>query len=175
MIKKVSIKYAALASAVVLAGCSGGMKSADVEVEPVKPVYTDESSESYMYADTIQDPGMESADLINAVGENKVHFAFDSASLTDAAQTRLKAIAKYVKTNGVESITVEGHCDERGTREYNLALGDRRAVAVKRYLVGLGVSPQNIKTISYGKERPANTAHTPEAWAENRRAVVLVK
>jgi peptidoglycan-associated lipoprotein len=72
------------------------------------------------------------------------------------------------------TITIEGHCDERGTREYNLALGERRAAATKSYLVALGVSPDRLSTISYGKERPAVLGSNESAWAQNRRAVFVV-
>lgn len=103
---------------------------------------------------------------------NKVHYGFDSAALSAEAQARLKAIASRIKAENPTQVIVEGHCDERGTREYNLALGDRRAVSAKKYLVGLGVDSGKIKTISYGKERPLDPAHNPKAWQQNRRAVV---
>ena len=91
---------------------------------------------------------------------NKVFFDYDSAALTPAAQNALKDIAAYAKHHNVQSFTVEGHADERGTREYNLALGDRRAVAAKRYLASLGLDASKMTTVSYGKERPAVQGHT---------------
>lgn len=106
---------------------------------------------------------------------SRVHFDFDSASLSMEAREKLSTLADRIREEGASEITVEGHCDERGTREYNLALGERRAVAVKKYLVGLGVSSSKISTISYGKERPVNPAHNEEAWTENRRGVVNFK
>ncbi len=109
------------------------------------------------------------------VGEtDRVFFGFDSSALSKDAQMRLQEVASYLKAKDIRRVTVEGHCDERGTREYNLALGDRRAVAAKKYLVGLGVDESRITTISFGKERPANAAHNEGAWSENRRAVVVV-
>jgi peptidoglycan-associated lipoprotein len=103
---------------------------------------------------------------------NKVHYDFDSAALSLESQARLKAVANRILKENPSQVIVEGHCDERGTREYNLALGDRRAVSAKKYLVGLGVDSSKIKTISYGKEKPLNSAHNPNAWQQNRRAVV---
>lgn len=114
-------------------------------------------------------------DFIRRAGD-RVHFGFDSASLDAEAQESLRDIAKFIKKNEgrVKSITIEGHCDERGTREYNLALGDRRAVSAKKYLVGLGIDAAKINTISYGKERPVDPRHTDSAWQRNRRAVVVL-
>ncbi len=112
--------------------------------------------------------------MIDQAGDT-VNFAFDSSALSSQARRTLKQIAIYIQTNDeVNNIVVEGHADERGTREYNLALGDRRAVSVKKYLVGLGLDPKRITTISYGKERPLDPAHTEAAWAKNRRAVVVI-
>ncbi len=112
-------------------------------------------------------------DLEVNVGD-RVFFAFDSSVLDDAARQTLERQAAWLKQFPAVSVTIEGHCDERGTREYNLALGDRRANAVKAYLVALGVSPDRIRTISYGKERPADPGHDETAWALNRRAVTVV-
>lgn len=114
-------------------------------------------------------------DFIRRAGD-RVHFGFDSASLDAESQENLRDIAKFMKDNAgrINKITVEGHCDERGTREYNLALGDRRAVSVKKYLVGLGVDAAKINTISYGKERPVDPRHNERAWQRNRRAVVVL-
>ncbi|BCX19669.1 MAG: hypothetical protein KatS3mg117_3351 [Geminicoccaceae bacterium] len=112
-------------------------------------------------------------DLEVNVGD-RVFFAFDSAALDDAARQTLERQAAWLKQFPAVSVTIEGHCDERGTREYNLALGDRRANAVKNYLVALGIAPERIRTISYGKERPADPGHDETAWALNRRAVTVV-
>ncbi len=112
-------------------------------------------------------------DLEVNVGD-RVFFAFDSSVLDDAARQTLERQAAWLKQFPAVSVTIEGHCDERGTREYNLALGDRRANAAKSYLVALGVSPDRIRTISYGKERPADPGHDETAWALNRRAVTVV-
>jgi peptidoglycan-associated lipoprotein len=107
-------------------------------------------------------------------GFNIVYFDYDSSEIRADAQSNLKKFADFSKANDVKGVTIEGHADERGTREYNLALGDRRAVSVKKYLVGLGLSPDQVTTISYGKERPAVEGHDEAAWAKNRRGVIVL-
>jgi peptidoglycan-associated lipoprotein len=103
-----------------------------------------------------------------------VFFALDSAELDDTGRSIATANAGVLKKYGTWTITVEGHCDERGTAEYNLALGERRAVAVKTYLSSLGVSPERIRTVSYGKEFPFDMGHTENAWAQNRRGHFVI-
>jgi len=100
-----------------------------------------------------------------------VYFDFDSSVITDEALPIIKAHAEYLASHQNRSFTLEGHCDERGTREYNIALGERRADAVRRMLVANGVSDNQIKVVSYGEERPAQLGHNESAWAANRRAV----
>ena len=112
-------------------------------------------------------------DLAVSVGD-RVFFQYDSAVLTSEATGVLDQQAAWLKQYPDVIVTIEGHTDERGAREYNLALGDRRANAVKNYLVALGISPQRILTISYGEERPAEPGHDETAWARNRRAVTVV-
>src|SRR5574341_2041694 len=99
-----------------------------------------------------------------------VFFDYDRSTLTDEARRALNENASWLKGNSQARITVEGHCDERGTAEYNLALGDRRAKAVREYLVAAGIDGSRIRTISYGKERPINPGHDEAAWRVNRRA-----
>lgn len=101
-------------------------------------------------------------------------FELDSAELSAAAQTALTANAEVLKKYPTWVVTVEGHCDERGTAQYNLALGERRAVAARTYLQSLGVSGDRMKTVSYGKEFPFDPAHTEAAWAKNRRAHFVI-
>lgn len=103
-----------------------------------------------------------------------VFFPFDSFALDGQAQETLDRQAALLMRNASVAVTVEGHTDERGTREYNLALGERRATAVKDYLVAFGINPGRIRTISYGEERPAVVGSNEAAWAKNRRAVTVV-
>lgn len=120
-------------------------------------------------------PAMESAEYFNQVVGNSIYFGFDEYSLNGAAQATLRGQASWLSQNPSRSIVVEGHCDERGTREYNLGLGERRANAVKDYLVSLGVAPSRVRTISYGKERPVCVASNEDCWNRNRRGVSVVQ
>lgn len=112
-------------------------------------------------------------DLVQSAGD-RVFFDFDRYDLKGDAQATLDKQAAWLKQNGSVTLVIEGHCDERGTREYNLALGERRATAVKNYLVAAGVDASRLGTISYGKERPAVEGSNEAAWAKNRRAVSVV-
>jgi len=113
-------------------------------------------------------------DLVVNVGD-RVFFGYDQYGLTPEAQHTLEMQAEWLKRYPNVNVTIAGHCDERGTREYNLALGERRASAAKDYLTALGVPASRISTISYGKERPAVLGSTPSAWSQNRRAVTEVQ
>jgi peptidoglycan-associated lipoprotein len=99
-----------------------------------------------------------------------VHFDLDSAALSEEARATLERHALWLQGHREVRVTIEGHCDKRGTTDYNLALGEQRARAVWDYLVGLGVAPDRLRTVSYGKERPLDPADTEEAYARNRRA-----
>jgi peptidoglycan-associated lipoprotein len=112
-------------------------------------------------------------DLVVNVGD-RVFYAYDSSELSSEARATLEKQAAWLSKFGNVRVILEGHADERGTREYNLALGDRRANAAKDYLVALGINPARIKTISYGKERPAAIGSNETAWAQNRRGVMVV-
>ncbi len=111
---------------------------------------------------------------LTAFAGDRVYFAFDSAELSPEARATLEKQAEWLKHHPSVRVIVEGHADERGTREYNLALGERRANAVKSYLVALGIAPERIETISYGKERPAVLGTGEAVWRLNRRAVTKV-
>ena len=114
------------------------------------------------------------ADFIAQAGTDTVLFATDSIDLDAAARATLDGQAAWLQRYPRVNATVEGHADERGTREYNLALGDRRANAAKNYLVGKGIDAGRLSTISYGKERPAAEGSDESSWAQNRRAVTVV-
>jgi peptidoglycan-associated lipoprotein len=104
-----------------------------------------------------------------------VRFDFDRAVVREDGRKTCQAVAAYMKKNPNAMLLVEGHCDERGTAEYNLALGERRAVAVVNYLVSLGVPMERLSTISFGEERPLDPGHDEGAWARNRRAHFVLK
>lgn len=117
-------------------------------------------------------PGTQ-ADLVVNVGD-RVFFGYDRYDVSEEARATLDAQAAWLQRYPNLTVTVEGHADERGTREYNLALGERRANAVKNYLVSMGVNAGRLSTISYGKERPAVPGSNETAWAQNRRGVTKV-
>jgi peptidoglycan-associated lipoprotein len=104
-----------------------------------------------------------------------VRFDFDQSVLREDGKRICQDVAAYMKSHPRVTLLIEGHCDERGTAEYNLALGERRATAVKNYLVSLGVSKVALSTVSFGKERPLDPGHNEAAWAKNRRAHFLLK
>lgn len=118
-------------------------------------------------------PGTQ-ADLVQNVGD-RVFFATDSSTLSPEARAILDRQAAWMEKFSGVRVTVEGHCDERGTREYNLALGERRATAVRNYLVAKGVAASRVSTISYGKERPEVLGSSEDSWARNRRGVTVVQ
>lgn len=113
-------------------------------------------------------------DLVVNVGD-RVLFGYDSYDVSPEGRTTLENQAAWLAQYANLSVTIEGHADERGTREYNLALGERRANAVKNYLVSLGVDPSRINTVSFGKERPAVEGSDESAWSQNRRGVTTVQ
>jgi peptidoglycan-associated lipoprotein len=125
----------------------------------------------------ITDDPLASGDL-ESINKNSpfqpVFFAVDSSEVDAAGQQALNADAEILKKYPTWTITIEGHCDERGTAEYNLALGERRALAAKTYLVSLGLSPDRLRTVSYGKEFPFDPGHDEAAWSKNRRAHFVV-
>jgi peptidoglycan-associated lipoprotein len=136
-------------------------------VEEATPVATEPVAE-----DTI---GGKSLDDLNRDSPLKpAFFQLDSAELDAEGQAVVQGNAELLKKYSAWAVTIEGHCDERGTAEYNLALGERRAVAVKTYLASLGVSPDRIRIVSYGKEFPFDPAHTEGAWSKNRRAHFVI-
>ena len=156
------LKVAAIAFALVLAGCES--KPAPVpEAAPAAPMAAPTSSIV---------PGS-AEDLRVNVGDT-VHFDYNKYSVLDTDKATLQRQAGWLAKYPSVRVTIEGNCDERGTREYNLALGARRANAVKEYLVSLGVSAGRVDTISYGKERPVCSESTESCWAENRRGVTAI-
>jgi peptidoglycan-associated lipoprotein len=122
-------------------------------------------------ATTVQ-PGSKE-DFVQNVGD-RVFFDFDKSDIKPEGRQVLQRQADWLKKYPNVTVTVEGHCDERGTREYNLALGERRATAVKKMLLALGVPANRVSTISYGKERPAVVGSNEAAWAQNRRGVTVI-
>ena len=117
--------------------------------------------------------GKETVKYLASGVPDRVFFATNKSSLTTASRATLRKQATYLRKNPKLNVTIEGHADERGTREYNLALGERRANAARDYLMTYGISGKRISVISYGKEKPVNPASSPVAWSQNRRSVTV--
>ena len=117
--------------------------------------------------------GSDTVEYLATGVKDRVFFATNKSTLTTASRDTLRKQAAWMRKQKKVSVTIEGHADERGTREYNLALGERRANAVKDYLMTYGISGSRISVISYGKERPVNSGSTPLAWSQNRRSVTV--
>ena len=137
----------------VLSACSTAKKTGEIDGD----VYT----------------GKETVEFLAAGVPDRVFFATNKSSLTTASRATLRKQATYLRKNKNLNVTIEGHADERGTREYNLALGERRANAARDYLMTYGISGKRISVISYGKEKPVNPKSSPISWSQNRRSVTV--
>ncbi len=157
MNRKVLMSFA-LVTALALAGCAG---------EAVKP---GEGADGADAAGAGKDAAARAKALL---AKRTVYFDFDSAALTGESREIAEAHARHLAANTNIKLTLEGHCDERGTREYNLGLGERRAQSVEKVMRALGVGANRVKVISYGEEKPANTGHDEAAWAKNRRVEIM--
>jgi peptidoglycan-associated lipoprotein len=156
----------------VLAGCSKKKEIAEPAPPPPPPT-TAETTPPPAPPPTTTEPEQPNKTVQDQLAD--VFFDYDSAELSSSAQSTLDADGKVLNDNGGSSITIEGHCDERGTVEYNLALGDRRAASAKDYLVRFGIPATRISTVSYGEERPFATGSDEAAFAQNRRAHFVVR
>ena len=152
--KAIKNLFIVLFSTLLISACSTAKKAG---VDTVDDVYT----------------GTETVKFLAKGVPDRVFFATNKSKLTTASRDTLRQQASWMRKNKKVTVTVEGHADERGTREYNLALGERRANAAKDYLMTYGVSGKRISVISYGKERPVNPANSPLAWSQNRRSVTV--
>ncbi len=160
-----------LTSSVALAGCKS---SAPKELPPQQATVTPTAAPTPTPAQAGAVLGTQ-GHFVNAVnGQNIIYFDTDRYNVDSADAAALQTQAQYLMQYPEITVTIEGHADERGTRDYNLALGERRANSAKNYLVGLGVPANRIATVSYGKERPVALGSNAEAWAQNRRAVTVV-
>lgn len=139
----------------------------DMSQDMQQPMGLDEPSlgETAMGEESVDDSAMAAVPALE-----KIHFDFDQYTLTAEAQAVLVNNADYLKANSDQKVRIEGHCDERGSDEYNLALGQRRALAAKNFLVSLGIAPERLSVISYGEEMPLDPSGTEEAFTLNRRA-----
>ena len=163
-----SLKFACLSAVLVLGACTHKQEAATTAPPPAPPPAA--PAPAPVTSKII--PGSAEDFRVN-VGDT-VHFEYDAYNITEEGKSVLQRQAAWLQKYPSVRVTVEGHCDERGTREYNLALGARRANSVKEYLVSLGVSAGRLDTISYGKERPICTESDESCWAQNRRGVTTI-
>lgn len=167
-----SASLLAMAAMIAVAGCAK-KKPAELPPPPPAAPSTDTGAGSTGGMGTGVVPGSR-ADFLQQAGTDTVHFDTDSSDVNSEAAGILQAQSRWLVAHPNVRVTLEGHCDERGTREYNLALGERRANSAKNALVASGVSPDRISVISYGKERPVAMGSDEASWAQNRRAVTVV-
>ena len=161
------------AIALSLGACAKRTPPPAATTEPPPVTQTDPNSTDPNSLEVVELPALQ-ADLVAKAGSDTVYFGTDEYSLDQATQATLAAQARWLLANPNVRASIEGHCDERGTREYNQALGERRANAARDFLVSQGVPAARLVTTSWGKERPVAQGSNEEAWAQNRRAVTVI-
>ena len=168
---KTGIKGLVIIAMIATAGCSSksAVTSADSGADSSSSMQGGSSSGS------VSSSGSYGFDEWQTGPLGDVFFDYDSSILATEAQNRLTQNAAWLKSNAGKSVVIEGHCDDRGTSEYNIALGERRAVTAKEFIARLGVSASRLETVTYGEERPFDKGQNEEAWAKNRRAHFVVK
>lgn len=161
------LKYLSLLAVAILASACADKKGSVQQANVDQPQY-----EPYVEDTHNVQPGSVEDFRVN-VGD-RVFYGYDTNTLSPAARETLERQAGWLKQYADVHVVIEGHCDERGTREYNLALGERRANAAKNYLASLGVAKNRMTTLSFGKDKPENASSNEEAWSQNRRAVTVI-
>lgn len=156
-----------------LSACGQKRAPADASLPPPPGGEAPRASSDYDANGNFIGPGSQT-DLRQVAGSDRVFFDLNSYGLDDSDKDTLRRQAGWLAQYPNINVTIEGHCDERGTREYNLALGERRANGAKNYLASLGVSPARMNVVSFGKERPEALGSDEQSWAQNRRAVTMV-
>ena len=161
------VRWALAAAALIVFGLAGCQTTKTTETQVVPPAAPTGSE----FEEGAVAPSVPSEEMTSMPDLGVVYFAHDRYDIREGAKLTLRANADAIRANsGGGVITIEGHCDERGTEEYNLALGDRRASGVKRYLVDLGVPASRLRTVSFGEAKPAVVGHDESAWRYNRRS-----
>jgi peptidoglycan-associated lipoprotein len=161
------------AIALSLGACAKRTPPPAATTEPAPVTQADPNSTDPNSLEVVELPALQ-ADLVAKAGSDTVYFGTDEYSLDEATRVTLAAQARWLIANPNVRASIEGHCDERGTREYNQALGERRANATRDFLVSQGVPAARLVTTSWGKERPVAQGSNEEAWAQNRRAVTVI-
>lgn len=169
-----------VASTAMIAACGGNSATLpDYEEGGVDPASVDNGDYNDVQTSGLADPDAWKADPLNhpdsPLQKRVVYFGFDDASLTTEGRGLVEAHAKYLAANAGQHIVLEGHADERGTREYNIALGQQRAETVRRMMLLYGVSSAQIRVLSYGEEKPAVFGHDDQSWTLNRRVEIRYK
>jgi len=156
----------------------GGRTEIPSENPPAPPLTPDQNPNAKpgetgitSYAGPERTNWIEHADILQA---DTVHFDFDKSEVKSSEKPLVSAVGDYMKANAVNAVRIEGHCDERGTEEYNRSLGERRALALREHLVAMGIDPARIETVTYGKDRPVDPGHDESAYKKNRRGEFIV-
>lgn len=186
-IKRLFVIVAILTLALALGACRSTTKDVKAPEPPPPPPQeteapapaTVEQPTDFVQEEPASEALPDDAEALNRMAQEKgwikdAFYEYDSSTLTDQAREALQTSATWLKANSSYGLIIEGHCDERGTEQYNLALGERRAYAAKEYLVSLGIDAARIKTQSFGEERPFDTGTTEAAYAKNRRAHLVL-
>jgi peptidoglycan-associated lipoprotein len=183
MNKKTSLKLSIFIAVFLLSSCAGKHKQEETKIEETEQTQIEEKIDNQIVPEQTFET-IENEDQASAISEkenseievqDRVFFAYDSSEISDEAKKILDVQSLWLKSDESIKIIIEGHCDEKGTREYNIALGEKRANAAKQYLTKSGIASSRIKTISYGKEKLAYFGADEEVISKNRRAVVVVE
>ncbi len=170
---RISGLFGLFLAALVISGCSSTATAPVEQQEPVaEPPVAAAPVEEVQEPEDFADDGVTPLDVNGRPLSRNFYFGYDEAILNPADLAALEMHAQILRRNADKRVVIEGHCDERGTREYNLALGERRANVVASFLTSAGVRSRQIESVSFGEERPADPGHTESAWALNRRAVL---
>ncbi len=164
------LSFVVITLMVFLTGCGGSKETVKYEPDPFPEPEPEIVEEAPVTAIETPEPVIEDIAIREPLILITINFDFDKANLTEEAKAILAENARRLLENPEVRVRIEGHCDENGTVEYNLALGQRRAIVTRNYLINFGLNPDNFTIISYGKERPVDSRHTAEAWSKNRRA-----
>ncbi len=165
----------AVTSLMTLGACSSGKGTDTLKADDsVGEAQTETAQPESVIEEDIKQAGARDPGYADSSSLVDINFDFDRSEIRDDQKEALTRNAEWIQNNGDTRIQIEGHCDERGTEEYNLALGERRANTVRDYLISYGIDPARLYTISYGEELPINPEHTEDAWAQNRRSHFLV-
>lgn len=171
------LKFTLVAAAILLllgmTGCSKKVTNTAPATRETAPVVKPPIAEKPVIVEKAVEPKEKAKPKVE-LSFSDINFDYDKYDLSIKARQILAVHGELLKENPQVKLKIEGHCDERGTVEYNLALGERRANTVKNYLVNFGIDPSRLSTISYGKERPLDLSSTPEAWSKNRRAAFVI-